>query len=153
MRAKLMIAGLMAALCLATGAEAKKKQLEISIQKDDIDLANRTITFRLNRPCDSVELTVFDVQGEEIASRVEVFDGAPAGEPLSIGWPELPAGTDKFRIDLKVTDVDEFWVGASICRFHGEIPHQEVVFESGKWEIRPEEADRKSTRLNSSHYS
>ena len=29
---------------------------------------------------------------------------------LSITWPELPPGTENFRVDLKFTDVNEYWV-------------------------------------------
>jgi len=140
MRAMPFLLAILAALCLAPGAEARRKPaLAVQLNKGDVDLDARTIGFRLNRPADSAELTVFDEDGSKLAQQVEVYDGAPAGTPLTIGWPELPRGVENFRIELRFTDTDEFWVGLSICRFQGYIPHEEVVFESGKWEIRPGE--------------
>jgi outer membrane protein OmpA-like peptidoglycan-associated protein len=139
MRAISLLPAALIALCLASGADAKGPALAVQLTKNDIDLAARTISFRLNRPAESAELTVLDEAGNQLAERVEVYGGAPSGTVLTIGWPELPKSVENFRIDLKFCDVDEFWVGLSICRFQGHVPHEEVVFESGKWEIRPGE--------------
>jgi outer membrane protein OmpA-like peptidoglycan-associated protein len=141
MRVKLLLSTLMIATLCAGAAEAKRG-LRVQVGKDDVDLANRQITFRLNKPADSAELKVYGENDVLLAEKAEVYDGAPAGTELTISWPELPEGTDKFRIDLKFFDTNEFWAGMSICRFHGEIPHREVVFETGKWEIRPQEAPK-----------
>jgi outer membrane protein OmpA-like peptidoglycan-associated protein len=139
MRATSFLLAALAALCFTAVADARKPALAVQVDKNDIDLAARTVSFRLNRSAESAELTVCDEAGNELAQRVDVFGGAPAGTVLSISWPELPKGVENFRIDLKFTDTDEFWVGLSICRFQGHIPHEEVVFESGKWEILPGE--------------
>ena len=134
---------LFAALAAAPPAVlAAPKGIQVQVDKDDIDLANRTVHFRLNRDADSASLQVFGEKGELLGEQVEIYNGAKAGTVLSISWPELPQGTENFRIDLKFTDVNEYWVGLTICRFSGVVPHEEVVFESGKWEIRPGEAPK-----------
>ena len=46
-----------------------------------------------------------------------------------------------------MTDTESYWVGWEIIRFYLEIPHEEVVFESGKWEIRPTEAHKLDAAL------
>jgi outer membrane protein OmpA-like peptidoglycan-associated protein len=129
-------------LLLGLAAQARPKQFKVSIAKKDVDLVNRTIHFKSNRAIESVELKVYDEEGDLISEKLELFEGAAAGEQLKVTWPELVAGTDNFRIELKFTDTNEFWVGTTICRFEGYIDHEEVVFESGKWDIRPEQAKK-----------
>jgi outer membrane protein OmpA-like peptidoglycan-associated protein len=138
MRVGAVLSLALAVLCVSTAAEARK-QLKVQISKKDVDLKNRTIHFKVNRPLDSVEMQIFDEGGDLINERMEIYEGPPAGTPLSISWPALPVGVDNFRIELKFTDVNEFWVGTTICRFEGYIDHEEVVFETAKWEIRPKE--------------
>jgi outer membrane protein OmpA-like peptidoglycan-associated protein len=123
-------------------APAAPKGISVQVNPDDVDLANRTVHFRLNRDADSASLQVFGEAGDLLGEQVEIYNGAKAGTLLAITWPELPPGTENFRIDLKFTDVNEYWVGLTICRFSGVVPHEEVVFESGKWEIRPGEAPK-----------
>jgi len=121
---------------------ASPKGLEVQVKKEDIDLAKRTVHFRLNRAADSASLQVFDETGKLLGETAEIYSGAAPGTDLCISWPELPPDTQNFRVDLKFTDAEEYWVGLSICRFEGAVPHEEVVFESGKWEIRPTEAPK-----------
>ncbi len=130
---------IISAACLG---HAGRKRLQIQISKSDINLAERTIYFKLNRPADSAEIKVYSATGALVAERVTLYDGAKAGTRLSISWPESLEAKDNFRIALKVTDVDEYWVTHEIVRFYVEIPHEEVVFETGKWEIRPSETPK-----------
>ncbi len=131
----------------AFSAQARGKQLQIQISKNDVDLANRTLNFKLNRPADSAEIRVFTPEGQLIAEKVELYNGAAAGTKLSITWPELLGNAENFRLELKVTDVDNYWVGWQIIRFYLEIPHEDVVFESAKWDIRPKEAPKLDAAL------
>jgi outer membrane protein OmpA-like peptidoglycan-associated protein len=147
MRASSIVFIAFAAVGLALPYEALAKQLEIHVTKNDVDLANRTLYFKINRPADSAEIQIFTPEGELIAEKVEMYNGAPAGTRLSISWPDLLKNSDNFRLELKVTDVDEFWIGWQIIRFYLEIPHEEVVFETAKWDIRPSEAHKLDAAL------
>ena len=124
---------------MALPAQAGKKRLKIQVTKKDVDLENRKLYFKINRPIDSAEIKVFTPEGKLIHEKVELYDGAAANTRLSISWPDLLQHSDNFRIELKVTDVDNYWVGWQIIRFYLEIPHEEVVFETAKWDIRPSE--------------
>lgn len=134
-------AGLVVTL-IACSSAAGAKRLELAIAENDIDLVGRTIHFRLNRPADSAEVKVFDIGGKLLAEKVEVYEGSKAGDRLAIKWPDVGSDLESFRIELKVNDIDEFWVTWDIVRVSGNIPHEEVVFETGKWEIRPKEAPK-----------
>jgi len=131
-------------LALPAGA---KKRLKLQISKDDVDLVNRTLYFKLNKPADSAQIKIYTPDGELLTEKVELYNGAQAGKKLSIGWSSLLGNEDNFRLDLKVTDVDGFWVSWEIIRFYLEIPHEDVVFETGKWTIRPSEAHKLDSAL------
>jgi outer membrane protein OmpA-like peptidoglycan-associated protein len=128
-------------------AEAQKAGLKISIGRSDVDLANRTIYFKLNKPAETAELKAYDLDGNLVGEQIETYQGAAAGKRLSISWPFLSGDPDNFRIELKVTDVNEYWASFEIVHFYGLIPHEEVVFESGKSEIRPSEAPKLDAAL------
>ncbi|MDJ0765370.1 MAG: OmpA family protein [Myxococcota bacterium] len=127
--------------------QAKRKQLEIQIAKEDVDLENRTLYFKINRPADSAEIQIFTPEGQLIAEKIELYNGAPAGTRLAITWPKLLGNSDNFRLELKVTDVDNYWIGWQIIRFYLEIPHEDVVFETAKWDIRTTEAHKLDAAL------
>lgn len=131
---------LIAIIIVPTASFAGRNPLNLSIQKSDVDLANRTLYFKINRPADSAELKVYSIEGELLAERTQVYQGAKAGQRLAVTWPVLLGDdAENFRLALKVTDVNEFWIGWEVIKFYMEIPHEEVEFESAKWEIRPSE--------------
>ena len=124
-------------------AEAGRKALNIIINKEDVDLENRTLYFKINRPADSAEIKIFSPDGKLLAERTQLYNGAKAGTRLAIEWPKLLGeNADNFRLELKVTDVDEYWVGWEVVKFYLEIPHEDVVFETGKWDILPSEESK-----------
>ena len=98
-------------------------------------------------PGDFAEIQIFDTEGELLTEKMQEYEGAAAGDRLSITWPEIFDDVENFRVSLKVTDTDGFWVMWEIIRFYIEIPHEEVVFESGKWDIRPSEAPKLDAAL------
>ena len=142
MRAILMLGVGLVVTLIACSSAAGPKRLALSIAEDDVDLASRTIRFKLNRSADSAEVKVFNIEGKLLAEKVEVYEGAKAGDRLAIEWPNAHSDLASFRIELKVNDIDGFWVAWDIVRVSGNIPHEEVVFETGKWEIRPKEAPK-----------
>lgn len=133
---------LAALISFAAVAQAGGKQLSIQIGQNDVDLEKRTIHFRINKDCSVAEIKVYNLDGEVLSEKMQMFDGARAGTRLAITWPEIIDDPDNFKIELKVTDVNDFWVGFEIVHFYGDIPHEEVIFESGKSEIRPSEAPK-----------
>lgn len=149
MRIGLMLTAVILSMGMAGNASAgSQKKLAITIKKEDVDLDNRVLHFRINRPADSAELKVYSPEGKLLAERTEVYKGARAGQRLSITWPELLGkNKDNFRLELRVTDVDEYWIGWQVVRFYLEIPHEDVVFETAKWDIRPSEAHKLDAAL------
>lgn len=116
--------------------------LKLSIDKGDIDVEGRTIHFSLGTVAASAEVQVFSPEGELLHVGNREYDEPPPGTRLSIGWPDLGEKGENFRLELKITDTGGYWVTTQVIRFYLEVPHEEVVFESGKWDIRPQEAHK-----------
>lgn len=143
MRKLVAIATLMTCItAMSYHVHAGNKQLRIIINENDVDLPNRTLNFRLNKSAAFAEIKVYDLDNNVLSERLTSFDGARAGSKLSIQWPQIAGDPENFRIELKATDVNDFWAGFEIIRFYGEINHEEVIFESGKDVIRDTEAPK-----------
>ena len=115
--------------------------LVMKIDKDkDIDLVNRTLTFRLTNPVEKVSLKV------KMDTGVVAFDGdiafhqEPAGTPLTISWPEAQ-GT-AMQISVVAHDISGAYTGTDFFPWAIEIPHEEVVFDTGSFELRADQQSK-----------
>ena len=70
-------------------AQAKSK-LQLEIRDNDIDIAARTIHFRLTGgTVERVDIEILSPEGQTLYAGHEDFDHAVAGAPLSVSWPDL----------------------------------------------------------------
>ena len=119
MRAIWTVTFVLFAIFTAQATDAGRKGLKLTINKKDVDLTNRTLYFRLNRAVDSAEIKVYSTDGNLLAERTKLYDGARAHTRLSISWPQLLGeDAENFRIELKVTDVDE-WLAFGKAKVRG----------------------------------
>ena len=108
----------------------------ISLSTADVDLEARTLTVRLSEPAGKLELEVLGAGGV-VDTVVQELHGEKPGTPLTIGWTEAAAAKmSGFR--LKAWDPAGYWSGVESVTFV-DIPHEDIVFESGKADIRPSE--------------
>ncbi len=148
-------------LLLKASAQGKVRQRTVKIKvnylpaihmvcrKDQADLQGRSLTFTLNRPADRAELVIRSKDGTVLHRADESYDGAMPGSPLRITWP--PLSEDIGRMELKVYDTDSFWVGVAVTPWVIEIPHEKVIFESDRWEVRPSEAPKLDAAIQQIH--
>ncbi|MEY3012238.1 MAG: hypothetical protein RIT45_973 [Pseudomonadota bacterium] len=111
----------------------------IGIRAEDVDLDAGQLTVRSSEKQGKVELQVWDAEGAPLDDVEQAYDAAP-GSPIVVRWKQKK-GQVAGRFSMKVYDVAGFWSGVESVTFVN-IPHEDVVFESGKWEIRPEEATK-----------
>ncbi len=116
--------------------------LGITVPRDAVDLEHRTLKVVLDRPAGQVEVTAYGLGGAEVGRGTAPAAGTPPGTPIPVEWgpvPGAPVGAETLRIHVKATDADGFWSAVDLLPWHYEIPHEDVVFETGKAVIRPEE--------------
>lgn len=109
----------------------------IDIKPEDVDTENHRITVRLSEPAWKIELDIIGDNGSPIATVVKEFQSAPPGTPLTVEWKQQPDEV-MARFMLQAFEPAEFFNGLESVTFV-DIPHEDVVFETNKWDILPSE--------------
>lgn len=115
-------------------------ELRLSIGAGDVDMDARHLVFQITNPAQSAELVILGERGRRLGVFTTEYERQRPGTELELQWGEVEG--EILRMDLKVTDIAGFWVGMQITPFYIEIPHEEVVFESGRHEVRASEAHK-----------
>ncbi len=110
---------------------------KILISADDVDEAKRQLTVKLTEPAGKLELDVIGDDGKPIDNVTQKFAGEPAGTALVIKWSQKDDAVMS-RFSLRAYDPAGYWNGLESVTFV-DIPHEDVVFESGKWDVLPSE--------------
>ena len=117
--------------------------MRLEIKENDIDLPGRTLHFRLTGAApQSVDYEMFSPEGAKLHDGHQDFPHAAAGEPLTVTWPDLGKKAENFRMELKFNAANGGWLTFQIIRFYIEIPHEEVEFDSGKWDVKGEQQSK-----------
>lgn len=109
-------------------------------QDAQLDFANNSMTVRLNQPAAKVDVIVWGTSGEVVHQESTEFDGPEAGTPLEVSW-ELPGDEGVLKMQVKLWSTFGFWAGAEITA-PIEIPHEEIEFDFGKWDVRASEEQK-----------
>lgn len=122
--------------------------LKIVVDESALDLKRGSLGFRLEggRAAKCEHDVVFD--GKSPRHGWTRFSGEPAGTPLTIAWN--PHGPDDvvLRIQLTCHDTEGFFSPTvELFPWRLEIPHEDVVFATGKSEIDPGEAPKLDAAL------
>jgi len=113
--------------------------LQLTFEKADLDLAARKLTFKLSRPVRKVHVRVLMDTGKVACDADVPFSGEAAGTPLTVSWPGAEGKV--MRIAVTAFDTSSFYTGVELSPWQLDIPHEEVLFDTGKWEVR---ADQKA---------
>lgn len=112
--------------------------VSVGYSKDRLDLDAHTLEFTLSRPAGHVDLKVLGDDGTELATASADYKGERAGTWLAIRWTPTKPG-NVLTLDLNVTSTDGGRGHVLLTPWSVAVPHDEVVFETGKSEIRPSE--------------
>lgn len=114
--------------------------LEIKVEKKDLDLEKRTLKFRITRPAAKAHLKVLMDTGKIVMDEDVPFNGEPPNSELTVTWPAAEGKV--MTIGLVAHDTEAFYVGIDLFPWSIDIPHEEVNFDSGKWDIHDDEAPK-----------
>jgi outer membrane protein OmpA-like peptidoglycan-associated protein len=113
------------------------RPLEIFLERERVDLNTRRIHFRINNPPGHVEIIIYNIAGRPIYEADIDLRVQSENSEIVLSWPQLDESIA--RIELRVFDISESWVGIELLPYRVEIPHVDVVFETNKWNILPSE--------------
>lgn len=120
--------------------------LTLTIDKDkDVDLAGRKLRFSINQPIGKVHLKVLMDSGAAVVDDDITFNGEPAGTKLEVSWPKATGNV--LRIDLRAYGQSGAFNGVELTPWRIDIPHEEVNFASGKWDVTATEAPKLEASL------
>ncbi|MBL9037463.1 MAG: OmpA family protein [Archangium sp.] len=113
-------------------------QPKLTFEADrDLDLVNRRVTIRLSNPVETVRLSVLLDTGQLAFDDDLDFEGRGADTPLDLTWPDAPGQV--MKISVKATDVFGAYTGIDLFPWHVDIPHEDVVFDSGQAAVRSDQ--------------
>ncbi len=115
--------------------------MKIGYTNESFDAEAHRLTFTASRPAKHAELKVLGEDGKELATATADYDGERPGTPLAISWtPSHPGAV--MTLELRVTATDGARAGVRLVPWSISVPHKEVVFETGKWDIRKSEESK-----------
>lgn len=119
---------------------------KIAVSADDVDEARRQITVKLTEPAGKLDLDIMGDDGVPIDNVVQKFNGEAPGTPLVVKWQQKDSQV-MGRFALRAYDPAGYWSGIESVTFV-DIPHEDIVFESGKWDILPSEEKKLEAPLS-----
>ncbi len=114
--------------------------MQVLVPREQLSLEGRSLVLTADRSVEQAEVEVYGETGEMVGYGSAPVGGMPPGSPISLDWSE--PGTDVLRIHVKVLDSDGFWAGVDLFPWSYDIPHEDLVFETAKWEVLPAEAPK-----------
>jgi len=111
--------------------------MEVVVPRDELDLEGRSLVLKADRAVEQVEVEVYGETGAMLGHGTAPVGGAAPGSPVTADWSAEPG--EVLRIHVKVLDSDGFWAGVDLFPWSYNIPHEDVVFETAKWDILPAE--------------
>lgn len=113
--------------------------LQISVRPEGVDLKANTLALTTNREVKKVEVSVMSDTGTPLGTSVTDVEG-PSGGPYTAHWKQSKGTV--LRISIKASDPDGFFGGVDLFPWKVDIPHQEVNFRSGSFDIDSAEAPK-----------
>jgi outer membrane protein OmpA-like peptidoglycan-associated protein len=125
----------------AQRADGKRASLQVSIDRDKVDLPGHKLEVKLSRPADKVKIKVVGNSGAVLAEVEKSFAGAAPGTVLAMSWAPS-SEEDVAKIEVWGYDTEGFYSGVAITPWNVNVPHEEVNFETDSDVIRATEVPK-----------
>jgi outer membrane protein OmpA-like peptidoglycan-associated protein len=111
--------------------------IEVKVDKRDVNLDTGEITFTANHQPAKAQLEIVGANGDVLYSNEQQFT-ADARLKQTLSWPATKG--EKLRV-LRITvyDAAGSYSGYEFLPFEVSIPHDELVFDTGKDDVRPDQ--------------
>lgn len=114
--------------------------LRVSFPPEPVDHPPTRVTFMVNRVNARVLLRALNDAGEEVAKIEHELKDAKPGEPITLTWKrKAEAKGDVAEISLNASDSAGFGCDAAVYAWQARLPHEEVLFDTAKHDIRKDQ--------------
>ncbi len=114
--------------------------LRVVYDRERLDLENKSFEFQLSSAAKSAAISVIGEDGGELARGEASYKGEAPGTWLKITWAGKSGNV--LRLDFQVVDTTGLRATMKFYPWSVSIPHEEVVFGSGKAEVRASEEQK-----------
>ncbi len=115
--------------------------LQIQLDKRGVKLDKGLITVRSNTPLEKADLVAFNIQSDQILNDLVALNQSTGS--VDIRFDPLDPKNVR-RLELKIYDHVGRWRAFRLVAWYVEIPHDDVIFESGQAKIELQEAKKLS---------
>lgn len=115
--------------------------LSAEIPADRVDLEARTFEIISNRTLSAVQIEILDEQLQTVVTET-IHVESVKGKPTSVTWPEPDSDQPILRIWVRAFDHHDFWADNEIIPWSLTIAHEDVNFETNKYDVLPDEAPK-----------
>ncbi|MFH1463811.1 MAG: OmpA family protein [Pseudomonadota bacterium] len=119
--------------------------MKITVPRDRLDLEARQLVLSADRAVARVEIEAYGESGDMIGHGETEAGGVGAGGAVDASWSASPG--DVLRLHVQVQDTDGFWAGVDLFPWSYNIPHEDVVFDTARWEILAQEEPKLQAAL------
>lgn len=113
--------------------------LKVTTTRDRLDLAKGIVTVNADRPLGRLEVEAFGPQGVSVGTGAAPVPGNSTSG--SVQWTAEP-GAEVLKVVVKAWDVNDLPGQVELRPWSYAIPHDDVVFGSGKSNLTPSEAPK-----------
>jgi outer membrane protein OmpA-like peptidoglycan-associated protein len=114
--------------------------IEVKVAPGDVDLDKHAVKLSASRELKKVEVSVMSDQGTPMGTTVADVGELQDGGKYQIAWKQSKGTV--LRISLKALDADGFFGGVDLFPWKVDIPHEEVNFRTGSFDVDPPEAPK-----------
>lgn len=114
--------------------------LQLTVAAPDVDLAGQRLLVSANRPLARVQVSLLSDTGATLGGDERNLADPDGSGKYAIDWRQDPGTV--LKIAIQGWDQSGFFGGLDLFPWRVDIPHEEVNFKSGKFEIDPSEAPK-----------
>ncbi|MGB0645625.1 MAG: OmpA family protein [Bradymonadia bacterium] len=121
--------------------------LSVRVTKAGLDPRAGRLTLHAKGILASATIEVFDETGAQLDSVTTDLTGDSNTGRVELNFTPVP-DEKIFRLELSVSDAAGQWRRFKFVRWHADIPHEDVIFENGQWQIPKREHEKLNTAIN-----
>ncbi len=114
--------------------------LSLSVKREDVDFEAHRLRLSASRDLEKVEVSVMSDVGTPMGTTAVDPGEKGDGGAYTIAWKQTQGTV--LRIAIRAEDQDGFYSGVELFPWRVDIPHEEVNFRTGSFEVDPEEAPK-----------
>jgi outer membrane protein OmpA-like peptidoglycan-associated protein len=120
--------------------------INVKVSKNGLDASAGRLSLIANTSIAQAQIDIFDEDGAMIDQRTSTFDRQNGRGTILLRFDPIQANR-VFRLELSIEDAAGQWKRFKFVCWFAEIPYDDVIFDSARWAINPQEAQKLDTAI------